>query len=528
MGRLVAVRRLRTMPIAHQHRLLLALLLSSLVAARAAQAAEATATVPRFEAAPCPQFPGAEMLAEASCGYLVVHEDRSRPSGRTIRLMVAKFPTRSPEKRADPVVYLAGGPGDVAPVEANALIAANFIRDRDILVVSQRGTMFSEPALTCASEDDFARELLGLRFYSEATRRAHLAATEACHRELTATGADLSAYNSTESAADFADLRRVLGLSTWNIYGNSYGSYLAQTLMRDHPEGIRSVILDSVLPTTYTIPENWWITRAGFDNLFQACAAETACNAAHPRLEQTFTELVNKLEAEPLTTSVRDPVTGKDLEVVLDGGALVDWLRNQNYAVALLRAAPDLIGGLAAGRPEAIEAIARYRVGQAPPPGPGVPALGYGLSYGVTCREDYPFATPEELAAAGRKAFPDYPASIQREGVGGWAYANEDCRDVWKVPAAPTAMRRPVASSIPTLLISGSFDTLTSLAGAKAAAANLSNATIISIPGVGHSVSPASPCAQAVIVSFLADPSAPDTSCVGALKPSSFTPAASR
>ncbi|HET7211540.1 MAG TPA: alpha/beta hydrolase, partial [Methyloceanibacter sp.] len=154
---------------------------------------------------------------------------------------------------------------------------------------------------------------------------------------------------------------------------------------------------------------------------------------------------------------------------------------------------------------------------------PGTPALGYGLSFGVTCREDYPFATPADLAAAGREAFPHYPASIQREGVGGWAYVNEDCRDVWKVPAAPEAMRQPVASSIPTLLISGSFDTLTSLAGAKQAAAKLSDATIISIPGVGHFVSPASPCAQAVVASFLADPAAPDTSCVGALKPERFT-----
>jgi len=520
--------RLRTMAITHQHLLLLALLLTSPVVARAAQAAEGPATVPRFEPAPCPKLQGVEWLADASCGYLVVPEDRSRPSGRTIRLMVAKHPAQSPEKRPDPVIYLAGGPGDIAPLDVNGLIAANFIRDRDILVVSQRGTMFSEPALTCASEDDFARELLGLRFYSEATKRAHLAVTEACHRELAATGADLSAYNSTENAADIADLRRALGLTTWNVYGTSYGSYLAQTLMRDHPVGIRSVVLDSVLPTTYTIPENWWITRAGFDNLFQACVAETACNAAHPRLEETFTELVNKFEADPQTTTVRDPVTGKDLKVVLDGGALVDWLRNQNYAVPLLRAAPDLIGGLAAGRPEAIEAIAKHRVGRAPPPGPGVPAIGYGLAYGVTCREDYPFATPEDLAAAGRAAFPNYPASVQDEGVGGWAYANEDCRDVWKVPAAPTAMRQPIASSIPTLLISGSFDTLTSLAGANAAAANLSNATIISIPGVGHSVSPASPCAQAVVVSFLADPHAPETSCVGTLKPPSFTSRASQ
>ena len=184
-----------------------------LVAAPVPALAESSETqpAPRFEPAPCPTLPGAEELAKASCGYLVVPENRSQPTGRTIRLLVAKYPASSPEKRPDPVVYLAGGPGDIVPLEVNGLIAADFIRDRDILAMSQRGTMFSEPALTCVAGDDFARELLGLRFYSEATKRAHLAATEACHRELAATGADVSAYNSTESAADFADLRKVLG-----------------------------------------------------------------------------------------------------------------------------------------------------------------------------------------------------------------------------------------------------------------------------------------------------------------------------
>ena len=481
-----------------------------------------TQPVPRFEPSACPTLAGAEELAKASCGYLVVPENRSQPNGRTIRLLVAKYPATSPEKRPDPVVYLAGGPGDIVPLEINGLIRADFIRDRDIVAMSQRGTMFSEPALTCVAPDEFVRELLGLRYYSEATKRGHLAATEACQRELADTGADVSAYNSTESAADFADLRKVLGYETWNIYGTSYGSYLTQTLMRDHPEGIRSVVLDSVLPATYNVAQNWLNARDGFDNIFEACAAEAACNAAHPNLKQTFTGLVNKLQTEPLMTTVRDPATGKDLEVMLDGGALVDWLRNQNYGVPMLQAAPNRIDGLAAGRPEAIEVIALDRASRAPPPGPGVPALGYGLAVGVSCRESYPFATPEDLAAAGREAFPDYPASIQDEGVGGWAYFNEDCRDVWKFPAAPEAMHQPVESAIPTLLISGTFDTLTSLAGAKAAAVKLSNATIISVPGIGHMVSPWSPCAQAVIVSFLADPNAPDISCVSGLVPQAF------
>ena len=148
-------------------------------------------------------------------------------------------------------------------------------------------------------------------------------------------------------------------------------------------------------------------------------------------------------------------------------------------------------------------------------------ATGWPLA---CCRESYPFATPEDLAAAGREAFPHYPASIQDEGVGGWAYFNEDCREVWKVPAAPDALHQPVASSIPTLLISGSFDTLT---GAKAAAAAWPKRPSSAFRASGISCSPASPCAQDVVVSFLADPNAPDISCVGTLKPASFASPAS-
>jgi hypothetical protein len=97
-------------------------------AVSAQDAPTAAGKVPRFEPAPCPKLPGAEELAKASCGYLVIPESRSQPTGRPIRLMAAKYPARSPAKRADPVVYLAGEPGDIAPLEVNELIASDFIR----------------------------------------------------------------------------------------------------------------------------------------------------------------------------------------------------------------------------------------------------------------------------------------------------------------------------------------------------------------------------------------------------------------
>lgn len=133
------------MTVTYRRILVLALLFASPVMARAvmpraAQAAEGPAIVPRFEPTTCPKLQGVEWLAHANCAYLVVPEDRSRLNGRIIRLLVAKHRAQSPQKRPDPVLYLEGGPGDIAPLEANGFITADFIRDRDIWVVSQRGT----------------------------------------------------------------------------------------------------------------------------------------------------------------------------------------------------------------------------------------------------------------------------------------------------------------------------------------------------------------------------------------------------
>jgi pimeloyl-ACP methyl ester carboxylesterase len=479
----------------------------------------AASEVPRFERARCPDL--TTQLANARCGYLVVPENRSHPTGRTVQLFVAIIPAQTARSAPDPVVYLGSGPGGIASIEAASVVDAGVNRDRDLVVMNQRGQFLSIPALTCAPIDDFARDLLGIRFYSGSTRRAHLRATAECHRELIATGADLPSYNSSENAADFADLLTVLGFPEWNVLGVSYGTDLAQMYVRDHPKGIRSIVLDSVIPVTINIAEYWWSTRAGFDNLFQACAAEAACNAAHPDLEATVTNLVNMLEAEPLTTTVNDPATGDGLKIVLDGGALIDWLRDQSRTNTALTRVPDLLDQLAHGRLEALQAIAMYRIQLAPPPSPGTPSTSYGLAYGVTCREQ--FSTHEDISEAGRQAFPLYPASVQDQAVSTWAYTNDDCRRVWKVPAAPAEVHQPLVSSIPTLLISGSFDAVASLDFAKSVAASLSKATIISVPGIGHFVTPHSPCAQTVIASFLTDPSNPDTSCVGTLTPPPFT-----
>ncbi len=114
--------------------------------------------------------------------------------------------------------------------------------------MDQRGVADTQPELTCPEIDEFNTEAVGLPYDSPDQPRAARGGDKECHDRLVGQGIDLSAYNTSENSADFADLRKALKIKQWNVYGLSYGTDLALSLMRDHPEGIRSVIIDSVVP----------------------------------------------------------------------------------------------------------------------------------------------------------------------------------------------------------------------------------------------------------------------------------------
>ena len=173
-----------------------------------------------------------------------------------------------------------------------------------------------------------------------------------------------------------------------------------------------------------------------------------------------------------------------------------------------------MIAELAAGDPQR---IAASRLAQVAPPG----LVGYGLTFGVVCGEWVPFDSEREVLARGREVLPSNPRSVLSQPPQ-FTYLFDDCR-VWDVPAAPASVREPAVSGIPTLILSGSFDAVTPLAWAYAAAETLPNSRIASIPGAGHFVAPESTCAQSIIASFLLRPDTPDTNCVATLRPPLFT-----
>jgi pimeloyl-ACP methyl ester carboxylesterase len=490
-------------------------IIAAVLVALAAPPAHAGPPAPAFEPTACPALPvKMSALAGARCGFLVVPENRSVDNGKTIRLLVAIVPAQSPTPAPDPVVHLTGGPGGIAILEAQELVDAGFNADRDLILVGQRGTKYSEPALTCPEIDRYLANSLALPLDSRANERRHVRATAACRARLTRERADLPAYNTTENAADVADLRKALGIAEWNVFGVSYGTALALTLLRDYPEGIRTVTIDSVVPPSAAKLSALWPNAShGFHALFAACAKQRSCRKRHPHLEATFTGLVRRLEAHPVTVRVRPAAGGDAVPVTLDGGALANWLVSAALATPTLRHVPAMIGALAAGdaRP-----IAAARLADVTPAG----FIGYGLVYGVTCGEWVPYEPTSAIVPAGRRAFPGYPRSVLAQPPQ-FTFMTQDCR-AWHVPPQPATQRAVTTSTTPTLVLEGGFDSIAPLPWGRLAAQTLASSTVTTYPGIGHFVIPESPCAQRVFASFLANPSAPDTGCVAGLRPPRF------
>ena len=367
-------------------------------------------------------------------------------------------------------------------------------------------------ALLCLSGiDRFAAEALTRSALDPATATASAAATRACRDRLAGQGYDLADYDTTENAADIADLRTALGIDEWNVYGVSYGSDLALQLLRDHPQGIRSLVLDSVVPPQVNLMEGFWPNAAeGFTTLFDACAAQPACAAAYPDLSSEFGATVQRLAQQPLVVDVPGP-DGPPTQVVIDGYTFANLVVLKSLTPGNYAGLPALIHAVASGDGRAAaEALVRGLV----PPG----LTGFGLAFGVFCREQMAFTDAARIQAAGKRALPEFPDSVLALPPQAPQIVS-DCA-IWDVGRADPEVRDVARSDLPVLLVSGSFDAVTPPSWARIAAESLPNARHLVFPGLGHDVVAASDCGRTIMADFLEWPQGGyDVSCLERIRP---------
>jgi pimeloyl-ACP methyl ester carboxylesterase len=319
-----------------------------------AQSTAVPEPVVRFEDAACPfVLPEGQIEGvSVECGHLVVPEDRAQPDGATLRLAVAIFHPADADPEPDPVIYLEGGPGG-SPLESiylafDQVYAPLLNADRDLIVFDQRGVGFSVPALDCPAVIDLETDLLDNEVGGEELTKPEmydlmLETLLDCEAALHGV-ADLTAYNTATNAADVNDLRLALGYDQVNLWGISYGTRLALEVMRDYPEGVRSVVLDSVYPLEVDpfVETPSSVDRA-LDLLFATCAADEACSEAYPDLRATFFETVDRLNSAPARIEVTHRFTGERYDALLDGDSLVSLVVQFLYQTGFIPLLPRVI-----------------------------------------------------------------------------------------------------------------------------------------------------------------------------------------
>ncbi len=480
-----------------------------------------TASAASFTPGPCPKPPNpVPELKTARCGRLVVPEDRANPNGKTISLSVAVVPAQAAIPKADPIVWLAGGPGDDAITEIPWALAGTLNRNRDVIFMSQRGTYTARPKLTCPVVDRWAAETLDLPHDAPAAGRAYVAATKQCRAQLLKKGVDLGAYNTLESSNDLAELRQALGVKEWNVYGISYGTDLALNYMRMHPQGIRSVGIDGIFPPQLAGSVAAETSAGeGINAIFKACGEDAGCHRRYGDIAATWRRLVREYQAAPRT--VRVPVEGVKgkVAVTISGGMLVQWTVSPGTHLA--GKVPADIDALAHGNPVPI--ASSWAAPKLNPAGIGV--LSNGLFYGVSCGEWVPYESKASVFAATRRAFPMLPRAIW-EHAPNLPFMRQNCA-AWNVPKVPAEVRAVTHSTIPTLVVDAQYDGQTAASFGPRVARTLPNSTVVTIPNVAHvafaSPSPkANACTQQIVRSFFDAPGKARTGCIAKVPPTEW------
>lgn len=469
------------------------------------------------------------ILGETRCGFMVVAEHRQDPESRLIRLPVVVFAAQKHVPRKEPILFLTGGPGGSAYLAEQYSIEGwweqrrLFPQGHDLIVMGQRGTGLKNPDFAC---DEFSEPEIGLWAYPTGTpppdfKALTVKAAAACAARLQSEGVDLTAYNSRESAADIAELRLALGIDQWTLYGISYGTRLALSALRYHPEGIRAVILDSVIPPevdqTPGLAANF---RTALNRVFRDCAARPACAKRYGDLEAAYETAAGWLdETKPSFTlgeilgsrdqvfmidgrrynySPSDDSRWNDFSILFDKATLDELLFDALYTKETRLRIPRLLQQSALKQTASLQDHFRDY-------------LLYSLSFDVnaavylshTCHDEAPHEDPLEISAA-----------IEEAGsfgsVIGYAWSNYLC-DHWPAGNADPVENTPVASGLPALLLSGYFDPITPSTWAWSAAAHLPNGYAYELAGAGHGVIFESACAQRLMAAFLKDLARPPT-----------------
>jgi pimeloyl-ACP methyl ester carboxylesterase len=394
--------------------------------------------VPKIE--PCPCLIKVDSTLISKCGYLIVPENRQKPAGRTIKLPFVY--AKKTVADSNVTLFTTGGPGFSTIANYSQLRAgSDYFQFGGFILFDQRGSKKSTPCLDCP-EVSAARK----RAYREnlSIDSLQLVAIKQCRKRFVAAGIDLSAYNTIESAADINDLRLALQIKSLNLLGISYSGGLMLTVARNHPEGVKSLILNSPLPgyTNYE-EEGLFNINEALEQVFDNCEADSADKNTYGNMRERFHQYFTGITGKRFTISYKEKDSSQELQINYTKNELLDAILNRLNR-RQIRTVPFVMNEMINGRhdeyvKEILDGV--FNDNQ---------RLSHGMRYSIYCSEQIAYSKKELIK--------------KQDSIVPWLaeYAFNDVDhaicDCWKVKPEPAIAKTPVYSRIPAFIAAGDVD----------------------------------------------------------------------
>ena len=461
------------------------LLLVALLATSAAGAQSLELTDCRISAGP-----GASSMA-ARCGTMTRPLDPTGVVPGEIELRVAVVPALNLTPEPDPLVPIAGGPGQGSVQFYTAYYWAfeDVRRNRDILLIDQRGTGESA-TMDCEFDDDILEGEYSVEVTVEYTER--------CLEQLPH---DPRFFTTSVAVTDMEAVRDALGYPALNLYGVSYGTRVAQHFARRYPDSTRTVVIDGVVPPQLSLgPEIATESQKAVDNILARCAEDDACNERFPGVAADFERVVAELRAAPVTIDVPNPSTGRPENLKFGEGELAGAIRLLAYHPNSIALMPLLIHE--AGKGNYVPLGSQFMMTMIAM----ADAMSLGMHNSVMCTEDVPFYDKSSIDYDGLAA--SYMGTFQLDAL-------EAICSVWPAGPVDDEFKVPLATDLPVLLLSGDADPITPPRYADLAAVDLENATHLIGKHQGHGQISVG-CTPQLVADFIdaADGSGLDATCL--------------
>ncbi len=281
-------------------------------------------------------FAEVDLDLEHECGYVTVPEFYDGRNDRTLRLAVYRIFANGDGEAGAPIFFVDGGPGasmtgmmtvnngnlklNLESPDDRGTPVLDMLAKHDLVMVSQRGAAFSEPAvLTCPEGEDSDLQGILEQLGPEEKTRLVLALYEKCLAEWIEKGVNLSAYNGLEMADDVDAIRQALGYDRIIYYGVSYGAQLGQFLMKRHPEILEAAILDgaNALSKTEWEQDNGVALENAVRRILSICAADAKCAASYENPEGLLDAAIARLQEQPLVMSYHSEAADADVTLTL-------------------------------------------------------------------------------------------------------------------------------------------------------------------------------------------------------------------